>query len=77
MADFLVLVVNDALDWAPSDAVIGWAFIALAVFTFVLIIAVWYALQEPSYTGVMAATGLSYLAVLTAFGEVVLGRILV
>jgi len=44
--------------------------------TFLLVVAVWYSLQEPSYTGVMAATGLSYLAVLTAFGVAVLGRLL-
>ena len=77
LADFVYLVVEGALDWVPSDAVLGWAFIALSVFTFLLIIAVWYSLQEPNYTGVMAATGLSYLAVLTSFGVVVLGRILI
>lgn len=34
----------------------------------------WFALRQPSYTGVMAATGLSYLAILTALGSVALGR---
>ena len=77
LGDFLWAVVNGALDWVPTDAVLGWAFIALALFSFLLVVAVWYALQEPNYTGVMAATGLSYLAVLTSFGVVVLGRILV
>jgi hypothetical protein len=77
LADFLYLVVQGALDWAPTDAVLGWAFVALSLFTFLLVIAVWYALQEPNYTGVMAATGLSYLAVLTSFGVVALGRILI
>lgn len=77
LGDFLWAVVNGALDWVPTDAVLGWAFIALSLFSFLLVVAVWYALQEPNYTGVMAATGLSYLAVLTAFGVVVLGRILV
>lgn len=76
LADFLYLVVHGALDWAPADAVLGWAFIVLSLLTFLLIIAVWYSLQEPNYTGVMAATGLSYLAVLTSFGVVSLGRIL-
>ena len=76
LGDFLWAVVEGALDWVPTDAVLGWAFIALALFSFLLVIAVWYALQEPNYTGVMAATGLSYLAVLTSFGVVVLGRIL-
>jgi hypothetical protein len=77
LADFLYLVVQGALDWAPTDAVLGWAFVALSLFTFLLVIAVWYSLQEPNYTGVMAATGLSYLAVLTSFGVVALGRILI
>ena len=36
-----------------------------------------FSLKEPGYAGVMAATGLSYLAVLTAFGVAVLGRMLV
>lgn len=77
VADFVYAVLAGALDWVPSDAVIGWAYIALALMTFLLVIAVWYSLLEPGYTGVMAATGLSYLAVLTAFGVTVLGRILV
>ena len=77
IVDFVFLVLNGGLDWVPSDAVIGWAFIALTLMTFLLVIAVWYSLLEPSYTGVMAATGLSYLAVLTAFGVTVLGRLLV
>jgi hypothetical protein len=35
------------------------------------------ALREPGYPAVMAATGLSYLAVLTTMATVVLGRVLV
>ncbi|MFZ0627061.1 MAG: hypothetical protein WAN34_11250 [Acidimicrobiia bacterium] len=35
------------------------------------------ALRYPAYAGVMAATGLSYLAVLTTLGGVFLGRVLV
>jgi hypothetical protein len=38
---------------------------------------VYSALGERGYAGVMAATGLSYLAVLTSTGAVVLGRLLV
>lgn len=57
--------------------VIGWAFLLLAVTTVVLSTAVWFALNEPSYPGVMAATGLSYLAILTAAGAVVAGRSLI
>ena len=76
LIDFIYMVLNGALDWMPADAILGWAFVALALMTFLLLVAVWYSLQEPSYTGVMAATGLSYLAVLTSFGVVVLGRLL-
>lgn len=57
-----------------ADPVFGWAYLALAVMTGLLIVAVWLSLDEPRYTGVMAATGLSYLAVLTCFGTVVVGR---
>lgn len=57
--------------------VIGWAFVVLAATTFVLLVAVWFALNEPSYPGVMAATGLSYLAILTAIGAAAAGRALV
>jgi hypothetical protein len=48
--------------------------LALAITTVVLMVAVWFSLKGRSYTGVMAATGLSYLATLTALGAVVLGR---
>lgn len=52
------------------------AFFALAAVSALLMIATWFALGEPSYTGVMAATGLGYLAVLTALGSTALGRTL-
>jgi len=48
--------------------------IGLGVTTLVLMAGVWFSLRVPSYTGVMAATGLSYLATLTALGAVVIGR---
>jgi hypothetical protein len=48
--------------------------IGLGATTVVLMVGVWFSLRVPSYTGVMAATGLSYLATLTAFGAVVIGR---
>lgn len=60
-----------------DDAIFGFAYVVLAVFTGLLMIGVWMSLREPRYSGVMAATGLSYLAVLTSFGVVTLGRILV
>jgi hypothetical protein len=48
--------------------------IGLGATTLALMVAVWFSLRVPSYTGVMAATGLSYLATLTALGAVMIGR---
>jgi hypothetical protein len=77
LADFIyMVVVGTILEWQPADAILGWTYIALTVFTFLLVVATWYSLQEPTYSGVMAATGLSYLGLLTSFGVVVLGRVL-
>jgi hypothetical protein len=47
------------------------------VASIVLMAAAIAALRQPAYSGVMAATGLSYLAVLTTLGGVFLGRVLV
>ena len=60
-----------------ENPVVGWAFVALALTSLGLMVAVWFSLKEPSYPGVMAATGLSYLAVLTSIGAAVAGRALV
>ncbi len=53
------------------------AFWVLLVTSIVLMGAVVAALRYPAYSGVMAATGLSYLAVLTTLGAVFLGRALI
>ena len=76
VADFGVLAGFGAIPWAGFDPMFGVGFVLLGATTLVLMAAVWFALAEPGYSGVMAATGLSYLAVLTGFGSVVLGRIL-
>ena len=52
------------------------AFWLLLATSIVLMVAVIAALRYPAYSGVMAATGLSYLAVLTTLGAVFLGRAL-
>jgi hypothetical protein len=76
-----VALVADAaflmLAGATVGSVVGWAFIVLAAMSALLMLGVWFSLKEPSYTGVMAATGLSYLAVLTALGATVAGRSLI
>ena len=50
---------------------------ALVGFGGLLMLGVWLSWREPRYSGVMAATGLSYLAVLVVFGIVAAGRSLV
>ncbi|MCY3580932.1 MAG: hypothetical protein OXG89_03605 [bacterium] len=59
---------------ASSTAII--VSVGLFLTTLVLMMAVWFCLGYPSYPGVMAATGLSYLAVLTGLGSVILIRAL-
>lgn len=66
-----------AADSFMADSLLAYSFIALAAMTTLLILGVWFSLKEPNYTAVMAATGLSYLAVLTALGSSVVGRIIV
>jgi hypothetical protein len=63
--------------FGAGDAVMIAAMVALAFMTALLVAAVWFSLRETGYSGVMAATGLSYLGVLTAFGTAVVGRLLV
>ncbi len=52
----------------------GLGFWILLVTSIVLMAAVIGALRYPAYSGVMAATGLSYLALLTTLGAVFVGR---
>ena len=74
LADVGAVLAETGFGW--EDQVLGWAMLVLAATTILLTVAVWFALNEPSYPGVMAATGLSYLAILTAIGAVVAGRAL-
>jgi hypothetical protein len=60
-----------------GDGVMIGAMVAVSAMSALLIAAVWFSLKEQAYSGVMAATGLSYLGVLTVFGVVVIGRLLV
>jgi hypothetical protein len=52
----------------------GITFWILLVTSIILMAAVIGALRYPAYSGVMAATGLSYLALLTTLGAVFVGR---
>ncbi|HEX6946828.1 MAG TPA: hypothetical protein VF246_05720 [Acidimicrobiia bacterium] len=74
IADGLVLAyLGDFATWSGSVI----ALTALFVTSVVLMVGVIGALAWPAYSGVMAATGLSYLALLTTLGAVFLGRALV
>lgn len=54
--------------------ILGWFWVACAVTTIVLVVVTMAALKERAYSAVMAATGLLYLAILTAFGTDLVAR---
>ena len=56
------------------NGTLGWFWIACADTTFVLCVITQRALRERYYSAVMAATGLLYLAILTAFGTDLVAR---
>ena len=69
----MVTVLNGGIDdgWG---GMLGWFWLACAVTTAALIEVTIRALKERSYSAVMAATGLMYLAILTAFGTDLVAR---
>jgi hypothetical protein len=69
----MVQVINGTIDDGYSG-VLGWMWIACAAFTIGLVGFTWMALRERYYSAVMAATGLLYLAILTAFGTDLIAR---
>jgi hypothetical protein len=58
------------------NGLLGWFWAASAVTTLVLAGVTWAALKERAYSAVMAATGLLYLAILTAFATDLVARAL-
>jgi type IV secretory pathway VirB2 component (pilin) len=56
------------------DGTLGWFWAACAVSTIALVFVTRAALRERYYSAVMAATGLLYLAILTAFGTDLVAR---
>ena len=54
--------------------ILGWFWVACAVTTVALAFVTRAALRERAYSAVMAATGLLYLAILTAFGTDLVAR---
>lgn len=71
----MVSVLTGAIDdgWG---GMLGWFWLACAVTTVGLVIVTRLALKERQYSAVMAATGLLYLAILTAFGVDLVARAL-
>lgn len=68
-------VLNGSID-DGYGGMLGWFWAASTVATIVLVFVTRAALRERQYAAVMAATGLMYLAILTAFGQDVVARIL-
>lgn len=58
------------------NGLLGWFWVACAVTTIALVGVTVAALREKRYSAVMAATGLLYLAILTAFGMDLVARVL-
>jgi hypothetical protein len=76
LLDLAVLLGLGVFPWEEGDLVVALGFLLLSVTTMALMAMVWAALGEEGYSAVMAATGLSYLATLTAIGAAVVGRLL-
>jgi hypothetical protein len=69
----MVAVLSGAVD-DGYGGVLGWFWVACAAATLALALVTRAALRERAYSAVMAATGLLYLAILTAFGTDLVAR---
>src|SRR4051812_26271930 len=69
----MVSVINGSID-DGYGGILGWFWIACVVTTIALCFVTRAALKERAYSAVMAATGLLYLAILTAFGTDLVAR---
>jgi hypothetical protein len=69
----MVSVLNGTIDDGYAG-LLGWFWVACAITTIVLVVVTRAALRERAYSAVMAATGLLYLAILTAFGTDLVAR---
>ena len=71
----MISVIDGSVD-DGYEGLLGWTWVVSAVTTIVLLLVAQRALRERAYSAVMSATGLLYLAILTAFGTDVLARVL-
>jgi len=69
----MIQVLNGVVD-DGYHGVLGWIWAGSAIMTIGLVALTWAALRERYYSAVMAATGLLYLAILTAFGTDLVAR---
>ena len=69
----MVSVLNGSID-DGYGGILGWMWATCAVTTIGLVVVTRAALKERQYSAVMAATGLLYLAILTAFGTDLVAR---
>jgi hypothetical protein len=69
----MVQVVTGSID-DGANGLLGWIWLLSTISTIVLLLVVGAALRERWYSAVMAATGLMYLAILTAFGQDLVAR---
>ena len=71
----MVSVLNGTID-DGYNGLLGWFWLGCTVMTIGLVAVARAALRERQYSAVMAATGLMYLAIVTAFGQDLVARIL-
>jgi hypothetical protein len=71
----MVSVLDGSID-DGYNGLLGWFWVACVVATIALVGVTTAALREREYSAVMAATGLLYLAILTAFGMDLVARVL-
>lgn len=69
----MISVLNGSVDDGYAG-ILGWMWVTCAVTTLGLVFVTRAALKEKQYSAVMAATGLLYLAILTAFGTDLVAR---
>ena len=69
----MLAVLNGTID-DDYGGILGWMWVTCAVTTLGLLLVTRAALKERQYSAVMAATGLLYLAILTAFGTDLVAR---
>ncbi|MCY4663846.1 MAG: hypothetical protein OXC00_04185, partial [Acidimicrobiaceae bacterium] len=71
----MVSVLDGTID-DGYNGLLGWFWVGCAALTLLLVAVARAALRERQYSAIMAATGLVYLAIVTAFGQDLVARIL-